>query len=54
MSLLHSIQPDQIEKLKEIFAVFTPQGWAIPEWIAALEGNYEITNEPILHNPQTS
>lgn len=39
---IHHITEQQIDNLKEIFAVLTPEGWAIPEWIVALEGKYDI------------
>lgn len=31
--LLTNISNEQIAKLEQIFAVMTPKGWAVPEWL---------------------
>jgi len=35
--IFHSIKPEQIKILEEIFAYLTKDGWVIPDWIKLLE-----------------
>lgn len=50
--ILHHITADQLAELERTFAVFTPQGWALPEWLVALRNEpYELVKE-IPHEPQ--
>lgn len=37
--VLHHVKLVDIERLEEIFAVLTPEGWKIPDWLVLLRQN---------------
>lgn len=39
--LLTGMTLEQVEKLEEMFAVLTEQGWAIPAWLVLLRASIE-------------
>lgn len=47
--LITGMTLEQVEKLEEIFAILTPEGWAIPEWLVLLRASvdgYDVVIEP--------
>jgi hypothetical protein len=36
-STLHHVTMRDVQKLEEVFAVYTPDGWVIPGWLKLLK-----------------